>query len=150
MFRVLTSSLTTVALLAHVLLGCCWHHRHEHADHPAVCETHEHEQHAAAGEHSHSHACDAHSDCHEHDSPVCMHTGPCSHHHTCTGVACSYLAAKVLKAERFDCQDLLCSIELPSAAQPARLDVWNAGSDAPANRSCTSGLRCALLQSWQV
>jgi hypothetical protein len=66
------------------------------------------------------------------------------------GVACSYLAAKVLKIQRLDSQDFLSSVVGPSALPSASASAWSTGAIAPSLQSCPPGLRCALLQTWQV
>jgi hypothetical protein len=71
----LTSSLMAAALLAHALLGCCWHHAHacvtNRAEQITECSGHE-------AEHSHP------GDSSRHDS----------HQHQCAASACVFLRAE--------------------------------------------------------
>lgn len=148
-FRTLTSSLTVLALLAHALLGCCWHHRHEHGDHAALCEAEEHAVHAP-----HAHACCAggngHAEHDAHDSPLCLDSSPCSHPHTCTGLACSYLAAKVLKVQGLESRGYLSQSSCLTVVDPALARSRNLGSEPITPGPDSSVSRCALLQTWQV
>lgn len=59
MFSKITTFLTTFAILAHTVLGCCSHHGHAGSDCCAAEVECEHSQQEEIEGHSHSHHCDA-------------------------------------------------------------------------------------------
>ncbi len=89
MIRTVVGTITIVSMLAHALLGCCWHHDHDRASGSGG----EHDERALA-DHDH----DAHHDGkssderaagHGHDSPE-----PCDHEHSgCCDEKCKSLAS---------------------------------------------------------
>jgi len=79
--RAITSGLTAVALLVHVLGGCCWHHGHSAMATSVDCDCDE--SHAAHGHDAESLAAAATS---AHAQPGLPH-----HSHHCTGGRCLVL-----------------------------------------------------------
>ena len=135
---------TLLTMLAHSILGCCWHHAH--GDHGTPCDT------ASVEVDIHSHQC-----AHHHgpngsstEVPVSHGPAPCKHHAPCDEVDCVFLFVKSLRitfasefTERFVIPEANWPVTIRNSAPSMR--------DLVASRETTTSLRhCALIQVWIV
>ncbi len=114
--RTLAANLTSAALLAHALLGCCWHHQHAGSQAPACSVAAEGRQAHGPCSHADSHTCDSPGE--DHEGPVGCDDGRCMF-----VAAAPQRAAPTLKAAPIDlgldvatCVDDVLPAELPAGS----------------------------------
>jgi hypothetical protein len=144
MLTLLIKLLTAASLLAHCVLGCCWHHAHGCNDHEAVVAEAEHGHAHVDGRHGSEHkaathvagfpACDGEEE-HEHGTP-------------CDEPDCSYVKApqSSVPATVVVSMALMISPCMPSTMAVGRA---LAAQDAPVSRCSGAALR-AQFQVWLV
>lgn len=102
--------ISTLALLVHAALGCCWHHGHAclpkgSGATPAVAVCHGH----------------LHCDSHGHEGEDLSDDTSCpsddgSHDHQCEGSDCTFLATETSPEQRGELSFDLCPLELVASA----------------------------------
>lgn len=144
----LVFSLTLLPMLAHSIIGCCWHHNHSrtHLDHACLRSATE------------SHAGQNSNDCHQHiETHRCRRTGtspltstPCEQDRKCDEVGCVYMADQPVRVTfAFELNE---HVELFDLVDNNLLSVL---SRTPPNshhtRRVSAALQqCALTQVWIV
>jgi len=104
--------LTTIVLLVHMGLGCCWHHAH-------ACAAGDY-GHAVGDEEPFSHADHEHISHFEHCSHVdgnhgCPHDDHQRHQHECDGDRCTFVRSKSAFEQNSDLTvSVLCDSSLPA------------------------------------
>ena len=110
--KAFAATLMSAFLLAHALLGCCWHHEHGCATHGAV---------------AHSDECCNYGDCPTHDS------GPCNCRIEC-GSVCVYIS---LEKTVVDCSPVMLDVVALNPTLPgnhsAKLLSWELASGLAAS-----------------
>jgi hypothetical protein len=134
----ISAAATAIALLAHSLLGCCWHHAHADGCEPAsACH--------AAAHHEHHHADRPESAGPRHDEDDPDHRHPT----LCVEPTCSFVGAA---APQLIDMPLISFGELPSdAAECSAAGTRDTAFAAGTKREPLSTARMrAVLQSWVV
>lgn len=134
--------ITTLALLVHAALGCCWHHGHAcvpkgNGATPAVAVCH-----------GHLH-CDSHGHEGEDQSDDTSHpSDDSSHDHQCKGSDCSFLATEISPEQRGELSFDVCPLDwVATAAVSTSLPRQPSFQLDHRDSRCRAPLRAHLLFS---
>ena len=125
------------AILAHTVLGCCWHHTHP-GESAAV----------AAGVPASHHGCDAHSHHVAADDEGAPHPPQDGHRHLCSEPDCMYVVGRTVRIEKPSVVEatLVADCSHGDAACAAHA---SAAAESDGTRRATLALRAAL-QVWLI
>jgi hypothetical protein len=147
MRAILVNLLLSAAVLAHTLLGCCWHHAHPGEASAAVTSVAS--AHHGCNGHLHNHAGST-----GRDSPLVVPSGdedegsPHGHRHLCNEPDCMYVAGKTVRMEKPLPVALIAAAVVPQS-DVCRHALEDRATDCGATRTTTLALR-AVLQVWLI